>query len=168
MPTHIIRDIKDLDPVFANLDKFRDRVPDNFRTAMQVSVLEFEREVIERTPTGVGNSATGHLRVSVASEVRGHDADIHGIVYSPAEYASAVEFGTKPHFPPYKSLVDWVHFKLGVPNAEAKNVAYLVARKIARVGTKGAFMFRDGWEASKGRIRGHFINAMQASLKVFK
>lgn len=163
MANHTIKDLKDLDPVLKNLDTFREKVPTEFRRAMQASVLIFEANVAERTPVGIGNSATGHLRVSIASEVRGTGADIHGEVFTPALHGMAVEFGTRPHFPPPEALHDWVRLKLGVPQDEVKSVAYLVARKIARRGTKGAFMFRDGWNASVGRVRDLFKRAMKSA-----
>ena len=48
----------------------------------------------------------------------------------------AVELGTKPHMPPSKALIPWVRAVLGVSAKEAPGVAYLVARKIAKSGTK--------------------------------
>jgi hypothetical protein len=58
-------------------------------------------------------------------------------------YALAVEFGTRPHFPPVKavtgeteSLDRWVETKLGVSSEESEGVAFQIARKIARYGTK--------------------------------
>jgi len=51
-------------------------------------------------------------------------------------YGVAVREGTRPHFPPYRALIPWVIRKLGISNEkEAARVAYLVARKISRVGT---------------------------------
>lgn len=43
-------------------------------------------------------------------------------------YAAVIEFGSKPHWPPISALEGWAD-RHGIP-------AYLVARKIAREGTK--------------------------------
>jgi len=41
---------------------------------------------------------------------------------------------------------------LGYRGPEADAVAFLIARAIGRRGTKGAHMFRDGFEAAKGTV----------------
>ncbi len=50
-------------------------------------------------------------------------------------YGMAVIGGTRPHFPPYRALIPWVEAVLGVHGKRASSVAFLVARKISRVGT---------------------------------
>ena len=50
-------------------------------------------------------------------------------------YGMAVIGGTRPHFPPYRKLIPWVEAVLGVHGKKASSVAFLVARKISRVGT---------------------------------
>lgn len=51
-------------------------------------------------------------------------------------YAAAVHEGRRPgSMPPSLELIPWVKKKLGVPTDRLASVAYLVARKIARVGT---------------------------------
>ena len=51
-------------------------------------------------------------------------------------YGMAVISGTRPHFPPYRALIPWVEAVLGVHGKRASSVAFLVARKISRVGTQ--------------------------------
>ena len=92
----------------------------------------------ERTPVG----ATGHLRNYTVFQVLGTMEDIRLEIRQSAHsesgfmYGVAVRQGTRPHFPPYRALIPWVMKKLGIPTEkEAARVAYLVARKISRVGT---------------------------------
>lgn len=51
-------------------------------------------------------------------------------------YGMAVVGGTRPHFPPYRKLIPWVEAVLGVHGKQARSVAFLVARKISKVGTR--------------------------------
>lgn len=54
------------------------------------------------------------------------------------KYAAAVEYGTKPHFPPISAIEPWAE-RHGIP-------AFLVARKIAREGTEPRHFWRDTFE----------------------
>jgi len=56
--------------------------------------------------------------------------NVEATVEANAEYASYVEWGTRPHFPPPDALRDWAGKFLGDPN-----LAFVVARAIARRGT---------------------------------
>jgi len=54
-------------------------------------------------------------------------------------YASAVEHGTRPHYPPFDPIRRWVWLKrggLGVSDKEVDSTAWAIVRKIGRVGTK--------------------------------
>jgi len=68
-------------------------------------------------------------------------------VAPPADvYALPVETGSRPHFPPIAALLPWVKKKLSLPaggidEPEAKALAFVVARKISKTGTKGVFFF---------------------------
>ena len=117
------------------------------RTTTEVDLL-LEREVKERTPVGVGAS----LRASIFSEERALADNVIGEVGTPMNYAIPVELGSKPHFPPIEPLKDWVRQKLNVPAEEVGQVAFLIARKISKQGTKGAHMFRDAFVANRAQV----------------
>lgn len=121
--------------------------------AMWAAEQVIEQAVKERTPIGAYENLRGSI-AGLVPEVNG-DA-VLGVVGTPANYAVPVELGTKPHFPPVMALVDWVVAKLGVPEKEAKGVAFLVARKISVSGTKGAHMFRDGMLDSQDKVQAIF------------
>lgn len=122
--------------------RYLQQAPAIAREEMSRSVEEalflLEREMKENTPVG----AHGLLRGSITHQMRGQAlADgmgVAGTVGSPLNYALPVELGTKPHFPPIAPLADWVEKKLGVDPSRSEHVAYLIARKIAKRGTKGA------------------------------
>ena len=122
---------------------------------MAVAIDHLATEVRDRTP-----SAFGHLRGSIAGTVRHSAGGVLGVVGTPLPYAIPVELGTKPHRPPMQPLEDWARKKFGVPKREARRIAYLVARKIGREGTQGAFMFKKAFEANEGEITRQFDLAL--------
>lgn len=110
-----------------------------------------------RTPLGAGVPV--HLRSSIISDSVVYGKHIR--VGTKIKYGMPVEAGTKKHWPPHgagSSLRVWVERKLGVSSAESASVSYLIAKKIAGEikgkpgGTKGAFMFKKGLQASKAKI----------------
>lgn len=60
-------------------------------------------------------------------------------------YAAVVEYGRRPgaRMPPQGPIKLWVIRKLGVPEAEADDIAFRVARKIAKRGIKGKFILGE-------------------------
>ena len=60
------------------------------------------------------------------------------------DYWKYVEDDTKPHFPPLKAILEWVKVKPVIPSQTyngklptQEQLAFLIARKISEVGTKG-------------------------------
>ena len=137
-----------------------ERAPDIAREELLAAMTEadalLEREVREATPTAHGLLRAGMFHTEQVSET-----GVIGVVGSPLNYAEPVELGTRPHFPPIAPLIDWVRVKLGVPEKEARGVAFLVARKIARSGTKGAFMFTKTLRAQEAAVQAIFHAALE-------
>ncbi len=132
------------------------RAPDLFLDALARGIVEaqalIEREVKERTPT----SGAGTLRDSIgALPVDLSGERIGGAVGTALAYAEPVELGSKPHMPPIEPLVDWVKRKMGLGKADAdraESIARAIQWKIFRHGTKGAFMFRETFQAVQPQI----------------
>ena len=103
------------------------------------SAHQIRAEIVQRTPVD-----TGRLRASVAVAIE--DQGLTGIIGSNVQYAPHVEFGTRPHFPPPAALQPWAQ-RHGFP--AGKKGAYLVARAIARRGTKPRMMFQRGLAAAQ-------------------
>jgi hypothetical protein len=112
------------------------------------AVLLADGIVRMKTPVGAGPV---HLRDTVFHQV-GMGEPVWGLVSTPAQYGLPVEMGTRPHFPPVAPIQHWVEKKLGINGKEAKAVAYLVARAIAKRGTKGAKMFTRTWDEQEAAI----------------
>lgn len=76
--------------------------------------------------------------------IQGIDYDLDGLVSTirPSskadKYAAAVEYGSRPHWPPIQALEGWAQ-RHGIP-------AFLVARKIAREGTKERPFWQPSYE----------------------
>lgn len=125
--------------------------------AMDEAVLLLQREVSDAAPLGV----LGNLRNGWFSDVVSLSGQVVGTVATTVEYAESVELGSKPHFPPLAPLVDWVIAKLGVPQVEARSIAYLVARKISKSGTKAQLFVKGAFEANTPQVRAFFDEALQ-------
>lgn len=118
------------------------------------------REVVERTPVGIGGG--GGLRGSIQAPAPARAAGrLEATIGTALSYAAAVESGSKPHMPPIAPLEAWVRQKLGVKDKEAESVARRIAWKIKHHGTKGAFMFRDALAANQGQIERILAQAAQ-------
>jgi hypothetical protein len=98
-------------------------------------------KVVEKTPVN-----TGALRNSIQTEIDVSEREVTGRILTNIEYAIPVEFGTLPHFPPIDALEYWARRKFQLSAEEARDVAWRVARKIARKGTEGHHMFKKGLE----------------------
>ncbi len=103
-----------------------------------------QRLVVHDTPRG----ATGHLRGSVLTELRGQPGARGAAVTTSVFYAPIVERGRRPgKQPPLAPLIYWVTRKLGITDErQARGIAFVIARKIARVGSPGAGMFFKAWQ----------------------
>jgi hypothetical protein len=127
-------------------------VDEELRRAMEETVLVGEREVKEWTPVG----ATGILRGSITSAVRGTPARLRGVITSPQPYAQPVEEGTRPHWAPIGPLLLWAQRVLGDARA-----AYRVRWAIYRRGTRGVHMFREAGRVLQQRAPQIFNAAVE-------
>lgn len=131
----------------------KDVVQGEMRAAMHEATMFGVRRVKERTPQGV-MGAQGGLLASIQPEVRPISSGVLGIVGSAHRYGLVVEEGRRPgqKMPPggkgslERPLLRWIQVKMGVGRDEAEGIEFLVRRKIAKKGTKGAFMFEKTLE----------------------
>lgn len=131
------------------------------RGFIETWVAHLQGEVQERIQLG-GISTTGNLITSIIGNVREiRGFGVEGVVGTPLNYAVAVELGTKPHMPPVWPLAMWAQKKLGLRGDAAMSAGYAIARKIARRGTEGRFMFRDTYEANEAAISRGFTETVR-------
>lgn len=155
-----------------NYTRFLQSAPAIARQEMTAGVQEvlllLEREIKEKTPAGVSEALRGSITHVLDATPVSIGAGVGGKVFTPLNYALPVELGSKPHWPPVAALKDWVHHKLGVPQSEAGTVAFLIARKISKTGTKGAHMFErtlSEQSAHAVEILGQAVDRIRARLE---
>jgi hypothetical protein len=132
------------------------KYPEVSREVRRDKILEglalLETAVKKGTPYGAGPI---HLRDSLHHSVRVRGEKVTGVLGTPMEHGVPVEMGSKPHFPPIGPLEFWVEKKLGITDEkQARSVAYAIAWKIKRRGTKGKEMFKSGLEENEHRVMG--------------
>ena len=87
------------------------------------------------------NKTTGNL-ANTASYMTKFDGRYLTISLNLQDYWKYVEDGTKPHFPPIEDILQWIKVKPVLPRKRngklptQKQLAYLISRKISKVGTK--------------------------------
>lgn len=92
-----------------------------------------------------------------------------------AKWWKWVENGTRPHFPPVSAILKWVQIKPVIPRPDdkgrvpsQKSLAFLIARKISKVGTEGSFDKADTMEEMRSefetRIRAAIVQDIQRGM----
>lgn len=153
-------DLHSAEALIAAFEEAPDIVEEELYGATWEASLFLQREVQERTPVGVGGG--GGLKGSISAREPGRIADgVIGAVATSLAHAAPVELGTKPHMPPVKPIEDWARIKLGLDPQEAKGAAFAIARKIAREGTEGAFMFTETFEEGEDQVQAIFGQALE-------
>jgi HK97 gp10 family phage protein len=105
--------------------------------------------------------AFGKLKGGISHTVK--KSSLEGIVWSKEKYGVFVERGTRPHFPPIEPLKRWSALKLG--NA---NLAWAVAKKISRVGTKAQPFMQPALDKNIHFMKRKFGELAQQLITVMK
>lgn len=140
--------ISGLDAIRRGLEQAPQATALELRRTMQEAVLLVEREVRENVPRVSGLTAG-----SITSDVASLPAGVLGVVGSSQPSALFLELGTRPHMPPVEALQPWVRAVLGISDPkENRSVAFLVARKIARDGTKAQRPFERASQSTHAQV----------------
>lgn len=119
----------------AELNKFREDCKKEIDEKTQQEIYDLADKVFAKSQRYLDNinrtTDTGFLAGSGEVIYR----PMKAIIRYKAPYSACIEFGTSPHFPPIDPLQEWSERKLGIPNTDSRQVAYRIARKIAREGT---------------------------------
>lgn len=146
LETKIIADLSELE----KLTRLYPKISEDVRVSKLTEALALlERGVKLKTPEGAGPI---HLRDSIHPKVSISGKSVKGLLGTPLAHGEPVELGTKPHFPPIGPIQHWVEKKLGKSGSDAKSIAFAIAITIARRGTKGKFMFQEGFEENEDRV----------------
>lgn len=92
------------------------------------------------------HTASGNLLNSLTMNII-QDGTKYEIRLEGPLYGIYLENGTKPHFPPIDKILEWIRIKPVLPRLmngklpSENQLAFLIARKISRVGTEGTHLF---------------------------
>lgn len=93
--------------------------------------------------------ATEGLLNSVETQIE-RDGQSYLVTMTLADYWKYVEWDTKPHWPPRDALLKWIRVKPIIPRPDDRGripkpeqLAFLIGRKISRVGTEGSHDLAD-------------------------
>lgn len=136
-----VKGLKELQAKFESLEgkKFKDQM----KRTMYVATSKIKTTARELVPVD-----RGILRRSIRDEVRYGIRGLKGIIEAGEQYASSVEYGTKPHFPPVSALSSWAR-KRGIN-------PYALAVAISKRGTKPHPFMKPAFEEWKEKIVGFF------------
>ena len=133
--------------------------------AMFKSTTRIKQDAVEEAPRGVSDPG---LKGALTTKVSWNKGEV-GLLAGKAKHGPHVEFGTVPHFPPYKEgtpLYKWVRLKLKATNV--KSTAFLIARKISRVGTKAQPFFYPSFEKNINKTFKDFEDALNDIISVLR
>jgi HK97 gp10 family phage protein len=140
-------DIDGVQATLSNLGELPREIRQQVATKLNETAELTRTEAIQNITDEGAIGTSGMLRASVQVRSRADATDLRAVVEAggsaqggTVDYATFVEFGTKPHFPPVEAVTGevealdrWVDVKLNAEDTES--AAFQVARKIAQVGT---------------------------------
>jgi hypothetical protein len=116
---------------------------------LDAAVIETARKGAQRLVRQVLPKYLGKMRRATTVHVHQAPGANHGRarvlcnISVNVPYAKAIEMGTRPFTPPIAPLHAWVMVKLGIPDPEARSVAYAVRHKIQIEGITAQWNVRD-------------------------
>jgi hypothetical protein len=131
----------------------------NVIRGLRAAALRLETLVVEELETATPHPAvaTSALKRSVSVE-RVEDGAVVAVT---APHAPMIENGTRPFFPPIGPLAEWALQKgLAKTPAEARGVAFVVARKIAERGIEPRHFFKKAWDRFPDALRAEIREAL--------
>lgn len=120
-----------------------------------------------------GRNASGKLSSSVRAYVESGER-WYEVRMRLEEYWKYIEYGTRPHWPPIEAIRRWVEIKPVIPRPDSrgriptpKQLAYLIARKISRVGTQGKPDLATAEEQANARFMARLKDALEADMGAY-
>lgn len=136
-----------IEQVKANVAKYKAEKEKAIKNIVAESALIIQNNARKRAPVD-----TGRLRSSINSNFLddGYVAEIAAQVF----YASFVEWGTSPHFPPPNTLAGWAR-RHGMAGKE-----FIIARGISRKGTPAQPFLFPSFEEERNK----FVSKIKAEM----
>ena len=138
-------------------------------------VLErYAKEFIEQYKLNLvqsGRPASGRLANSLSYKVN-LGANVYAVDISLLDYWKYIESGTRPHWPPVSAIREWIRVKPVIPRPfengklpTESQLAFLIARKISRVGTEGINDFQRANDEVFARMEMSLAEAVTEDLQ---
>jgi len=132
-----------------NIKAFAKQAAMTIDDAVDIFAHEVRNEAISILDTKKTNN-TGRLKQSISVQKTKEGGRRVG---TETGYGLYVEFGRGPgKMPPIDVLTRWVELKLKIKGKAAKAVAFMIARKIGKRGTKAQPFLRPAFERTKKRL----------------
>ena len=138
---------------------------DNLRQTLEEYGQEVRNLYQDKLITN-GRIASGDLLNSVEFEVEGDGQRWEGSL-TLAKYWKYVENDTRPHWPPVNKILEWIRVKPVLPRPDKngklptpEGLAFLIARKISRAGTKGTHDLEESIEEINAKYRDKIVMAI--------
>jgi len=152
----IVVKINGLDEIKAMAKKYPEASLKHINWAIRRSIISIQGDSIRNAPKDTGR---------LAGSMRANFGDWWGSLTADTEYAVPVHEGSVAHFPPVSALENWVRRKFGVSGRQARNLAFIIARKISISGTKGRPYMRNAVEQNENKIDADFNTALENIVK---
>jgi len=118
-----------------------------------------------------GRPASGKLAESLSYHVN-LGTNVYAVDISLLDYWKYIENGTRPHFPPVSAIREWIRVKPVIPRPfengklpTESQLAFLIARKISRVGTEGINDFQRANDEVFARMEMSLAEAVTEDLQ---
>lgn len=134
-------EIKGVENFKQKVEKVKKIIPKYLSDAINNTADDAVQNISKETPIGATSMLKNSWKVNYANENK-LSAKV-GTHLAP-HYAPDIEYGTRPHKPPIGPLKIWAAKKLG-----NENLAFAIAKKIAKKGTKAQKPFKKGTINSK-------------------
>ena len=156
-----------------------ERAPEELRAAIELGSGKLLQSMQSTARAIVESPGTGRYpAVAWGNLVRGIDFEgatqppLGGLLFvkPPADvYALPIEPATRPHWPPPAALLPWIKKKFpGADEQQSKSFAFLIGRKISKVGTPGIFFFertRQAHQDDAAAVYEEYLDAAIARLE---
>lgn len=140
-------ELTNTDEFIAKLKKLDESTTAECEKALKKTGMKIVSEAQKNIRKAPNTNTTGALSNSGKVVKKGELSYDAGFGINYAEY---VEEGRRPgRMPPVKQMAEWAKKKLRVPDKDKMGVGFVIARKIARQGTKGKHFFSAALDTCK-------------------
>jgi len=140
------------------------KVPKLVRKGARRAAQRARSLLVKRTPVGI----SGHMKGAWKIVRQAPTSKVLIELINDAPYAAIVEYGARPHpvsIEGQAAIALWAQRKLGLTEAKAKGVAFLIARKIRKEGQAPTYFIRDSLPEIRKFAQQEILRAIEKGSK---